>query len=198
LRSDIVAGALPPGQPLRQEELAERFGVSRLPVRDALLRLEAEGLVDVDPSRGAFVASLSAAEAREIHDLRVLLEGDAIARAVPVMTSADLTRVELAHLASVRAGDGPEWSARDREFHLALYEPGNRPRQLALIENLRVTLDRCQRAHAALPCHTTEWLRDHEALVAACRAGDASGARRLLVGHLERAAALVVADLQDR
>src|SRR5829696_1672199 len=94
LREDILRGTIPPGQPLRQEELARRFGVSRLPVRDALLRLEAEGLVVVFPNRGAFVVSLSAAEVREIYDLRVLLEGDVLERAVPRVATADWRRID--------------------------------------------------------------------------------------------------------
>src|SRR5437763_14723371 len=76
LRDEILRGAIPPGEALRQEELAERFGVSRLPVRDALLRLEAQGLVHVYPNRGAFVISLSADEVREVYEMRILLEGD--------------------------------------------------------------------------------------------------------------------------
>src|SRR5678815_5398232 len=83
LREEILRGVLAPGQALRQEELAERFGVSRLPVRDALLRLEAQGLVHVYPNRGAFVISLSADEVSEIYEMRILLEGDIIERAVP-------------------------------------------------------------------------------------------------------------------
>ena len=93
LREEILRGVIPPGQALRQEELAGRFSVSRLPVRDALLRLEAEGLVDVFPNRGAFVTTLSADEVREIYHLRILLEGDAIETAVPRMTSADWRRI---------------------------------------------------------------------------------------------------------
>src|SRR5215208_4995895 len=97
LREEILRGAIPPGQPLRQEELADRFGVSRLPVRDALLRLEAQGLVEVFPNRGAFVVSLSADEVREIYDLRILLEGDAVEQSVPRMTVDDRRRIEAAH-----------------------------------------------------------------------------------------------------
>src|SRR3982750_1889647 len=75
LRDEILRGEIPAGQPLRQEELAERFGVSRLPVRDALLRLEAQGLVHVFPNRGAFVISLSAGEVRGGYWMRVFPEG---------------------------------------------------------------------------------------------------------------------------
>src|ERR687885_171179 len=77
LREEIRRGRAEPGQALRQEEIATRFGVSRLPVRDALRRLETEGLVVVYPNRGAFVAEFSPDEVREIYDLPILLEGDA-------------------------------------------------------------------------------------------------------------------------
>ena len=192
LRADILRGALAPGQALRQEELAGRFGVSRLPVRDALLRLEGEGLVDVLPNRGAFVTALSAAEVREIYHLRALLEGDAIEQAVPRLTAADWRRIDAAHAAATHTAGGAEWADGDRDFHLALYAPSGRPRQLALIETLRRTVDRYATAHAALPSRTAEWLADHDAIVAACRAGDAAGARERLTDHLRRAEALVL------
>src|SRR5215211_7447338 len=109
LREEILRGSVAPGQPLRQEELADRFGVSRLPVRDALLRLEAQGLVEVFPNRGAFVVSLSAGEIAEIYDLRILLEGDAIERAVPRMSADDWRRIDAAREVATRSADGPDW-----------------------------------------------------------------------------------------
>jgi DNA-binding GntR family transcriptional regulator len=196
LRAEIQQGAVPAGSALRQEELAKRFGVSRLPVRDALLRLEAEGLVVVHPNRGAFVTSLSAADVREIYDLRVLLEGDLIERAVPRATAVDWRRIDAA-LASAAIGAGTsEWAALDRAFHVALYEPAERPRQIEIVTGLRGTVDRYSSANAVLPTHTPEWLRDHEAIVAAARMGDAAIARQLLTDHLERAAALVLAQIE--
>jgi DNA-binding GntR family transcriptional regulator len=196
LRADIQRGAVAPGDALRQEELAHRFGVSRLPVRDALLRLEAEGLVTVYPNRGAYVTALSAGEVREIYDLRILLEGDAIERAVPRVTPAHWRAIDAARAAAAEGADGPEWAALDRAFHLALYAPAGRPRQLALIESLRGTVDRYWSAYAALPSRTPEWLRDHDRIVAACRAADPAAARRLLTDHLGRAAEVVVARLE--
>src|SRR5512132_4234499 len=102
LREEILRGDVAPGQALRQEELADRFGVSRLPVRDALLRLEAQGLVHVYPNRGAFVISLSAEDVTEIFDLRILLEGDLIERAVPRLTADDWRRIDAAHAHATR------------------------------------------------------------------------------------------------
>jgi DNA-binding GntR family transcriptional regulator len=198
LREEILRGAIPPGQPLRQEELADRFGVSRLPVRDALLRLEAQGLVEVFPNRGAFVVSLSASEVREIYELRVLLEGDMIEHAVPRMAADDWRRIEAAHEASVRSAGGDEWAEGDWHFHRTLYLPAARPRQLAMIDTLRGTVARYWSAYSALPTRTVEWLADHEAILEACRARAPAAARRRLGDHLRRASELVLARLEER
>ena len=195
LREEILLGSVAAGQALRQEELAERFGVSRLPVRDALLRLEAQGLVHVYPNRGAFVISLSADEVREIYEMRLLLEGDIIERAVPRMTSDDRRRIDAAHAEATRTAGGPERMEGDWRFHRALYEPAARPRQLATIETLRSTVARYSSGHDALPTRTPEWLADHDAILAACRARASVAARRRLEEHLRRAMELVLAKL---
>jgi DNA-binding GntR family transcriptional regulator len=187
LREEILRGEVEPGQALRQEELAERFGVSRLPVRDALLRLEAQGLVHVYPNRGAFVVALSADEVREIYEMRILLEGDVIERAVPRMTAESWRRIDAAHAEATRTAGGPEWIEGDWRFHRALYEPADRPRQLATIENLRSTVARYSAGHDALPARTPEWLADHDAILEACRARAAVAAKQRLVRHLRRA-----------
>ena len=192
LREEILRGAVAPGQALRQEELADRFGVSRLPVRDALLRLEAQGLVHVYPNRGAFVVALSADEVREIYDIRVLLEGDLLERAVPRLTPDDWRRIDTAHAHATRTAGGPEWVDGDWRFHRALYEPAGRARQLAMVESLRATVARYSTAYAALPERTAEWLHDHDAILEACRARAGVAARRRLEAHLRRASDAVV------
>src|SRR6478735_1168535 len=197
LRDEILRGEIAPGAALRQEELAERFGVSRLPVRDALMRLEAQGLVHVYPNRGAFVISLSADEVREIYEMRLLLEGDIIERAVPRMTADDWRRIDAAQSESARSAGGPEWVEGDWAFHRALYEPAGRPRQLATIEQLRATVARYSTARSELPGRTSEWLADHDAIVAACRARASVAARRRLEDHLRRAMELVLARIAD-
>ena len=198
LREEILRGSVAPGQALRQEELAERFGVSRLPVRDALLRLEAQGLVHVYPNRGAFVISLSADEVAEIFEMRILLEGDIIERAVPRMTAEHWRRIDAAHAEATRTAGGPEWVEGDWRFHRTLYEAAARPRQLATIENLRSTVARYSAGHDALPARTPEWLADHDAILEACRARAAVAAKQRLVQHLKRALAHVLATLEER
>jgi DNA-binding GntR family transcriptional regulator len=197
LREEILRGVAAPGQALRQEELADRFGVSRLPVRDALLRLEAQGLVHVYPNRGAFVISLSADEVREIYEMRVLLEGDLIERAVPRMMADDWRRIDAAHAESVRTAGGPDWVEGDWGFHRALYEPAARARQLITIENLRGTVARFWTVRDTLPSRTTEWLADHDAILEACRARSSIAARRRLEDHLRRAMEVAVTRLGE-
>ena len=197
LRDEILRGAIPPGQPLRQEDLASRFGVSRLPVRDALVRLEAQGLVEVFPNRGAFVIALSADEVREVYEMRILLEGDMIERAVRRMTPDDWRTIDGARSEAAHHANGPEWTQSDWRFHRALYEPAARPRQLAMIETLRGTVARYWAADTALPIRKTELLADHDAIVEACRARASVAARRRLEEHHRRASELVLARLEE-
>jgi DNA-binding GntR family transcriptional regulator len=196
LRSDILAGATPPGAPLRQEAIAQRFAVSRIPVREALRALERDGLVEVHPNRGAFVVELSAEQIREITDLRVLLEGDLIARALARMTDTDVRQIEAAAREAEAAAATPAWSQADRRFHEALYAPAGRPQQLALVLGLRRSVERYGALYGQLPERREEWLRDHAALVASCRQRDAERARRELEGHIGRAGAFLAERLK--
>lgn len=192
LSEDISAGRIALGAPLRQEELAARFGVSRIPIRDALQRLEGDGLVVIYPNRGAFVATLSVDEVREIIDLRILIEGDLISRAVRNMDDDDLRRIEgMADMAS-RAAGAADWAEADHDFHRALYQPAGRPRQTALVISLRRAIERYGVAHARLPERRAEWIDDHIAIVEACRARDAKAAHRILTDHIARAGAFII------
>src|SRR5579883_1117401 len=94
LRTELMAGRFRPGAELSQVTLADRFGVSRIPVRDALRILAGEGLVEMEPNRGARAIALTPAEVREIYDLRVLLECDCLRRAAGNMTPAALEEIE--------------------------------------------------------------------------------------------------------
>lgn len=197
LRTRIARGEPPPGGALRQEDLAARFGVSRIPVREALRRLEAEGLVIVHPNRGAYVSRFSAAQVREIYELRVLLESDLLVRALARMTSDDLRVIESRMLAAEKRARESQWGELDDLFHAALYAPAQRPRHLAMVMALRGTVRHYRNAHSELPKNTKQWLRDHRAILAACRSGHGKSARRRLQVHLERAGQVVVNRLAE-
>jgi DNA-binding GntR family transcriptional regulator len=195
LRQDIVRGAIPPGSPLRQEAIAKRFSVSRIPVREALRALERDGLVEVRPNRGAYVVRLSSEEVVETTDLRILIEGDLIARAAPKMSDADLSAVVAAAKTAELASATPAWNDADREFHVALYAPARRPQQLALAVSLRRSIARYWSVYGQLPARRREWLRDHARLVEACRNRDGKTAQRLLANHIRRAGDFLLARL---
>ena len=192
LRSEIVQGALAPGTELKQEDLAARFSASRIPVREALRLLEAEGLVAFGPNRSAHVVALSADEVEEIFHLRLLLETDCLARAVTEMGEADLARIDRAlRRAEIDAGTN-DWSESDMVFHEALYAPAGRPRQVALIRRLRMTSELQIPAYRRVPDETARWLADHGAIVEACHERRGDRAVTVLRAHIEGARRIVL------
>lgn len=187
LRADILEGRLPPGSVLSQTALATRLGVSRIPIRDALQQLAAERLVTVLPGKGAQVVTLSDGELAEIYDLRVLLEGDLLRRAIAVAGADDHARVAYAMARARLEAGRPGWAEGDWLFHAALYAPARRGRQVALVEELRRTCV-VQAAHyERLADRTPDWLDHHDALYRAFVDGDAERALGELRQHLQAA-----------
>lgn len=192
LRADITEGRIRPGSPLRQEDLADRFEVSRIPIREALRRLESEGLVRVFPNRGAFVVQLSPTEIREITDLRVMVEGDLIFRAVPCLTDKALARIAETLEAAERTAATAAWVEGDRAFHVSLYAPAERPRQLGLAMSLRTEVERYEVLYQQLPADRPAWLHDHRAIADACLRRDAEAARSCVAEHIASAGAFLI------
>ena len=192
LRLDISIGALRPGTALRQEMLAQRFQVSRIPVREALRQLESDGLVEVFPNRGAFVIKLSPDELREITDLRILIEGDLILRSVPVLTQSDLAVIRSTAAEAKRALDTPSWIEADRIFHQALYAPAGRERQLALFLSLRLAVERYDAIYRRLPEQKQRWLKDHNQILEACIEHNHEKAHRYVTEHIRAAGDFLV------
>src|SRR5690606_21343535 len=120
LRERILRGDYPEGAPLRQDAIAAEFGVSRIPVREALRQLEAEGLVTINPHQGATVSSLSIEEVRELFELRALIESDLLRRAIPHLTPEDIERAEeilVKYEEAFRQGDVSAWGELNWEFN---------------------------------------------------------------------------------
>lgn len=195
LREEIHGGVLAPGEPIRQEEIAARFGVSRIPVREAFGRLEADGLVVVRPNRGAYVALLTAEGLREAYDLRALVEGDLLARAVPTLTAVDLARAEALHAVLGVVEDVGAQADLNREFHRVLLGAVDRPRQRVLVEQLRGGVERYERVQRALLGETEAFQEDHRRILDACLRKDPGGARAALEEHLGRAGELAIRSL---
>jgi DNA-binding GntR family transcriptional regulator len=192
LRAEILSGETKPGTLLRQEDLAARFAMSRIPVRDALRLLEAEGLVTIATNRGAQVIQLSRDEVAEIYHLRSLLECDCLSLAVPRMTPEDLEHIERVRQRAEIDAATAEWNEGDWLFHEALYRPSRHDRQIEMIRSLRLTSDLYAGAHRALPKERKRWLADHRAIVAACRAKQPADALATLKAHLTAAREFVL------
>ncbi|MBY5392948.1 GntR family transcriptional regulator [Rhizobium leguminosarum] len=136
LADRIITGALEPGSRLRQDHIAEEFGTSHVPVREAFRRLEAQGLAVSEARRGVRVASFSLAEVQEVARMRSVLEGLALRHAAPHLTPFILSQAETAMVAGDRASNIREWDEENRRFHRLLLAPCDMPRLLAAIDDL--------------------------------------------------------------
>jgi len=189
VRTAILAGDLAAGETLRQEDLAERLGVSRMPVREAIKHLHVEGLVEVLPSRRVRVAALSRGEIEDIYDMRAALEPVAVRLAVPRLTRAQLRDAAYALEAAADEEDAETFGVRNAAFHLSLMNACERPRLLAEIASLLDLSDRYQRAALRADEHNARVRAEHAALLDAARAGDAETAARLTEEHVRGAGA---------
>ncbi len=142
LRDDVTRGVLKPGAALLQNELAERFKVSRVPIRDALKVLEANGLITLLPNRTAIVTALSADDIEEIFAIRQMLECDLIRRAALLATVDDHKAVQKILHQLDRVSTGKQFAKLDRELHVALYQAAKRPRQQMIVDKLGQQLAR--------------------------------------------------------
>jgi Transcriptional regulators len=186
VRDAILVGVLEPGARLRQEELADLFGTSRIPVREALRALEYEGLVSSEPHRGFTVTSLDADDVDEVYELRILLEGQAVRLALPMMTDDDLRDLEEL-FERMQAATAPDEQLASRErFYTRLYSITGRPRLVGLIARLRQEVARALRWATIQHSGTI-----HEAFYEAVKTGDAERAVAQLSGHYRRVAVLI-------
>jgi DNA-binding GntR family transcriptional regulator len=187
LRVEILRGKLQGGQPLRQDELAAEFQVSKIPVREALVQLKAEGLVNFYPNRGAFVSELSAAEADEIYVMRIALEKAILVRAIPHLTVTHFKRAGEVLAAIDREENIAKWGELNWEFHAILYSPAELPRVMETLRTLHTGIARYLVLYLAGMDYQKKSQREHRALLQSCRAGDVEKAEVILEEHLRSA-----------
>lgn len=172
LRDAILRGYLRPGQRLDQNEIAVMLKVSRSPIREALRTLAAEGLVEVIAHHGAIVAELSPDELEEILAIRSVLEGMAARLAVPKMDAERIKTLESILKELDQTNDLDRWIELNNLFHHTIYQPANRPRLLALIQNLRNTITPYMRQYIASSEHIREVAASHQLIFEACAKRD--------------------------
>ena len=192
LRRRILEGAYGAGLPLRQDALAEEFGISRIPIREALLQLEAEGLVRILPHRGAVVTALSVEEVEEVFELRGLLEPQLLRLSAPRLTGEDFAalRVILDEFGSeLAAGHVGRWGELNTAFHMRLYSGGERPRTYAIVSNLLRDADRHTRMQLSYTDGRDRAQKEHVEILRLCEATQFREAGSLLRAHIKHAGA---------
>ncbi len=194
LRDEIVSGRLPPGEPLRQDEIALSFGVSHVPIREAFLKLEAERLVEIRPRRGAIVAALSAAELEELNEMRAALECCALRVAAPNLTDGDLRK---AAQVLDRIDHQPErWAGQNTAFHTILYKPAERPRLIAEILSLQRSVERYVYQEVKVTNNLADSQREHRKLLELISRGKIDEACSLLNDHILEPGRILVSKLR--
>lgn len=187
LREDILNNVIKAGEPLRQQELSKRFEVSMIPVREALRKLESEGLVEVIPNRGAYVSALSIEKIQEIFETRILLEVGALERAFPHMTDGLLAQAD--HLLDQldQTTDGGELSQLNQEFHALLLSPINNVFLLNLIRSLHLNIERYMRLYLLDQAHHQSSQLCHRQIMSALHNKNIKEAKKLLAHHMRGA-----------
>jgi DNA-binding GntR family transcriptional regulator len=199
LRTAILRGRFPPGARLHHDTLARQFGVSRMPVRQALRVLHSEGLIELRPHRGAVVIALDPEEILQIFEVRGLLEARAAELAAPNLTDADL-----AHLAAIVSemeaaeADDDRWLALNLQFHTGIYPASGWRHLCTLIESQRNVVQPYLRVALAFLDRARTARAEHRGILAAAQARDGPRLARLTVNHLRTTARAVVDELARR
>lgn len=201
LRAEIRSGELAPGTHLRQAHVAERYGVSTTPVREAFTALEREGLLHSVAHKGVVVFHPTGEDLREIYEIRIPLEALATERAVPNLREEDLAALAelLKRMAAAdRKGDMARSGELNDAFHRRIYEAAGRPRLASLIADLRASSRAYTRLFAELAPRLEQTEAEHQAIYDACVARAAKRAAKAMTAHLQHTVDVVAAGLDPQ
>jgi len=188
LREEILSGQFAPGTRIRQEDIAEQFGASRSPVREALRMLDADGLVTLVANTGAWIAQLSLTECEEMYQIRERVEPLLLNTSMPNLTEESLERLAILAQEMEANQDVETFLRLDREFHLLSYSGASTALLGDMVQRLWNTTQHYRRAYTRLLAtngfKTAHY--EHHLLLAAITRGDAEDAERILYGHIRR------------
>lgn len=190
LREAIIGGNLRPGERLMEMQLAEEMGVSRTPVREAIRKLELEGLVIMVPRRGAYVSDLSIKDVAETYEIRAALEALAAGLAAERITADESEELEriLVSIGQCIANNDLERSIElDEQFHNVLYRASKNERLVQIINNLREQIQRFRATSLGTPGRLEAVFSEHTKIAEAISDRNAALAERLAMEHIENA-----------
>jgi DNA-binding GntR family transcriptional regulator len=189
LREQIIRGEISEGAQLRQDVIATQYHVSRIPVREALRQLDAEGLITIVPNRGAIVPELSPDDVEELFSIRALLEPEVLKLSIPRLTQADFTKAEAVlkkYVAELRREEHMAgWGRLNWQFHSILYSGANRPRFTSIIRNVNHSGERYTRMQLYLTRGMKRANAEHHQILELCRKREVSAACKLLRQHIQ-------------
>ena len=188
MRDAIVSLAFEPGAPLSEKELTERFGVSRTPVREALIRLAEEGLVDIRPQAGTFVARIPLAAIPEAVVVRQALEGALVELAAARADVAGAERLEKVierQEAFAKLDDQTAFHESDELFHETIAALSGHPGVWRTVRQAKLQIDRCRRLTLPVLGRMGQVIAEHRVIANAIRAGDVRAARKAMQAHLQ-------------
>lgn len=201
LRRRILSGELGEGAQLRQDMLAEEFGVSRIPIREALMQLDSEGFVRIEPHRGAVVSGLSAEGIRELVQLRAMLEPYLLKESAPRLTEDDFDEIGKTlkkFKTALKDMNVSAWGELNHTLHYKLYSRANLQRTQKIVASLLHQNDRYARLQLTLTDEVEKAQHEHELMVSLCRDGHFSAACSLLESHIREAGADLVQIIERR
>lgn len=185
LRQQILGGDLEGGTPLRQDDIAGQHNVSKIPVREALKRLETEGLVEFRPRRGAIVRQINDTDLLEMLDIRIALECRALELAISNMDEQDLQLIREVHEEYKTASTQEQWSELNLRFHHCLLEPCGNQQLLTLLYDIEQKMGALMRARVTQASGLERPLREHATILEACENRDVEAAVKALRAHIE-------------
>jgi DNA-binding GntR family transcriptional regulator len=186
VRDRIIAGGFPSDAPIRQDALAAELGVSKIPLREALARLEQERLLVSHANRGFFVRPLSAEEAEEVYALRLRLEPEAVAEASKIATPQDKTAAKraLEALDKAMVANKDQVGSLNRAFHMSLVQPLARPLTVQIIERLNIISERYVRKHLEPAGREDRAHKEHQAMLELWSQGKAKAVAAMMHDHI--------------
>jgi DNA-binding GntR family transcriptional regulator len=199
LRESITTGDFPPGMHLVEIPMAQKLGISRGPLREALRILETEGMIESFPGRGSFVTQISERNIREVYSLRYILETEAIKLAIKNGTQKDIEKLDeilKAMFAAAKKEDTKEVTLLDFQFHTQIWTMADQTLLRDILEGINTQIKRYVAVQTTLYDDLTEGISDHKNILESLRNHDENAATELIRSHLEIASKKIIEHFQ--